>query len=187
MLLAGKARRGKPRLEPDRGNLSVRDFRGAWGTVEACRRALPRHLMDIGRIQPAVSAARPLPTRRAATKAALHAGESPAPLLVRFERIADQTRKEVTNFGQALVTKPSLLHGTCAVFVGTARRASKPGGRNIMECLQPRNLTPCAKLFAGIWYAPSRLGMGEGRRRRGRNGHVHAMGTRGKGRSTQGM
>ena len=35
----------------------------------------------------------------AATKAALPAGESPAPIVVRFDRIADLTRKEATNFG----------------------------------------------------------------------------------------
>ncbi len=127
-----------------------------------------------------------MPTRRAATKAALPAGESPAPIVARFDREADLTREEVTSFVQAQVTKSSLPQWHSRWMWERLGGRANLRAVTLRNVCSPEKLSPREVVCGGIWRAPSPLGKGEGRRRCGRNGYVHATGTRGKGHGTQG-
>ena len=90
-----------------------------------------------------------LPGRGAADKAANLAGcKSPCRQLPVFGRLACPVRAEATKH-----VLPGLKSLSCPVAVctavGTIWEASKLGGLNVMECLQPSKMTSAEKLFRG--------------------------------------
>jgi len=87
--------------------------------------------------------------RGAADKAANLAGcKSPCRQLPVFGRLACPVRAEATKH-----VLPGLKSLSCPVAVctavGTIWEASKLGGLNVMECLQPSKMTSAEKLFRG--------------------------------------
>ncbi len=92
---------------------------------------------------------------------------------------------------QAHEAKDPELHeskykGSETMVVGAIRVASKPGGLNIKECLQPRITPPYRSRSTDNCGKPSQCRGGEGRSLLGRNGYEHQGNHRGTGPSIQG-
>ncbi|MCJ7517428.1 MAG: hypothetical protein MUO18_05645, partial [Methanomassiliicoccales archaeon] len=62
--------------------------------------------------------------------------------IARFGRLAYPTKREETNSSR-FGSKRHGGHTAMDVSVGATWVASKLGGLNIKECLQPRNIAPC--------------------------------------------
>lgn len=112
-------------------------------------------------------------------------GESPLPSVARIGRQAIPMPPEVTK--EVLLGENATAAQRCrTAAVGTTWVASKPGGLNVTEYLQPRNSTPPRSRSAESRKAPTRYTRGEGRSREGRNGQVHLASHRGKGSGIRG-
>ena len=122
----------------------------------------------------------------AADKAANLGGESPLPSIARFRRVAyPECGKRLTARCPDVKVTAALRCRTAVV--GATRVASKPGGLNIRECLQPRNRESALKSLCGIWLGkPTYFKLREGRCSRGRNEREHLGTRRGRGPDIQG-
>jgi hypothetical protein len=134
-------------LEPDPGNLAVRDFRGASRNVRHGETVNPpcNRKSRTGNPSPTAGRARSLSQRSSRQGHSLAGCKSPYRQLPVIGRLAYPMRGEVTNRVLLGRKSPGCPAGVFAA-VGTIWGASKLGGRNIMKYLQPRK-SPRTKSF----------------------------------------
>jgi hypothetical protein len=138
-------------LEPDPGNLAVRDFRGASRNVRHGETVNPpcNRKSRTGNPSPTAGRARSLSQRSSRQGRSLAGCKSPYRQLPVVGRLAYPMRGEVTNRVLLGRKSPGCPAGVFAA-VGTIWGASKLGGRNITKYLQPRKSPPHEVVSSGI-------------------------------------